>query len=304
MNKIEIRDPQDLRLHPLQKKYIAEPDKDAPEWLSFVDGLSAAGVEGIPPIFVTHDGQIMEGGRRWRAAKQLGWPELQCQVRPAEDAAAIIVESLLGQRNLQRCVKVYIAITLLEEFVESAEHRRLLHLRNKVKTLEKPLISNLSKPESQRALAEKFGVSQPTILQAQRVQELFHNPDCKELLKFWSKPSSPKPPSIEVLRVEQKRWREMLEPQLLSGEKNLWNVISHIGGDLPGNQNQRDTSAAQSTFEFYETLFAPISENAANYHWKQIPQERREEIVTKWTAEAKTWKPELRAAILEAIQNA
>lgn len=35
--KTEARDPADLRLHPLQKKYIAEPDKESAEWHSFVE---------------------------------------------------------------------------------------------------------------------------------------------------------------------------------------------------------------------------------------------------------------------------
>jgi hypothetical protein len=292
MTKIEIRDPQDLRLHPLQKKYIADPDKNSAEWLSFVDGQSAAGVDGIPPIFITHDGQIMEGGRRWRAAKQLGWSELQCQVRPEEDAAAIIVESLLGQRNLMRGTKVYIAITLLEEFVESAEHRRLGHLRNKVKTLEKPLNgistagwSKLGRPASEdsiRVLAERFGCGRELVRQAIELRKKFDAD-----------------PELKVL------W----EPKLFTPGKgkdapiSIGAALAGIGG-APADQSGRDQGVEQSTFGFYEKLFAPLSEKAANYHWNRLPAEKREQIVATWTQEAKKWKPELRAAILEAIEAA
>jgi len=179
--KIEIRDPQDLRLHKLQKKYIPEPDKEGAEWPSFVDALSAAGPEGIPPIVITPAGDIMEGGRRWRGAKQLGWREIQVTVRPDEDAAAMIVESLLGQRNLLRGAKVYIALSLLPEFVKSAEDRRLLHLRNGVKTLEKPLSTQLSKPESLRGMAEKLGVSHELVSQAIWLLDVFaKRPDLRD----------------------------------------------------------------------------------------------------------------------------
>jgi ParB-like nuclease domain len=285
MQKIEMRDPADLRLHPLTKRFIPDPDRESGEWLSFVDGLSAAGPEGVPEIFITDDGQVMEGGRRWRAAKQLGWAEIRCRIRPEEDAAALIVESLLGQRNMQRCAKVYIALTLLEPFVKSAEHRRLIHLRNGVKTLEKPLNgvlpSNLAKvphrpkeDHSTYTLAEKFGVSAETVRRGIQVVELFE-----------------KEPEI----------KEVWEPRLLNGEKNLWNVLSAVAGAAT-DQSGRDKGVEQSTFDFYEGLFTPITEK--NYHWNQLSSQRREQIVSRWTEEARKWKPELRSAIMKAIQEA
>jgi hypothetical protein len=271
--KIEQRDPQDLRLHPLQKKYIAEPDKESAEWVSFVDAQSAAGPEGIPPIFITDNGQIMEGGRRWRAAKQLGWPEIGCQARPEEDAAALIVESLLGQRNLQRCVKVYIAITMLEEFVESAEHRRLLHLRNKVKTLEKPLSSNLTKPDSLRALAERFGTSHESVRRAKQVQEIFSNhPD---------------------IRAE---W----EPKLLSGEKNLWNVLSAVGG-AGADQSKRGDGVAAAQLEFWNSPFDGLKN--ALPAWTKLDEEKREAVLNDWRKTAKKLPQDLRDGMREVLDE-
>ena len=175
-----------MRLHRLTKKYLPEPDKQSAEWLAFVDGLSGAGPAGIPPIVITADGQIMEGGWRWRGAKQLGWSEIQTVTRPEEEAALLIVESLLGQRNMQRCAKVYIALTLLPEFVESAEQRRLEHLKNGVKTLEKQLTSNLSprqEEDSTRVLADKFGVSRETVRRGLEVVKLFAA--CPEIKVVW-----------------------------------------------------------------------------------------------------------------------
>lgn len=273
MNKIKIRDPQDLRLHPLQKKYITDPDKDSAEWLSFVDGMSAAGVDGIPPIFITPDGQIMEGGRRWRAAKQLGWPEMQCQVRPVEDAGAIIVESLLGQRNMQRCVKVYIAIQLLEEFVESAEHRRLGHLRNKVKTLEKPLSSNLTKPDSLRALAEKFGVSHESVRRAKQVHDVFT-----------------KHPEVRA------EW----EPKLLSGDKNLWNVLSAVGG-AGADQSKREQGVVSAQMEFWNAPFDGLKN--ALPAWAKMDDQRKQIVMTEWRKTAKKLPQDLRDGMREVLDE-
>ena len=271
------RDPADLRLHPLQKKYIAEPDRQSAggqsEWNSFVDGLSAAGPEGIPPIFVTHDGQIMEGGRRWRAAKQLQWEGIQCQVRPEEDAAAIIVESLLGQRNLQRCVKVYIAMTLLPEFVQSAAHRRLLNLKNHRKTLEFPMASNLPNPETARALAQKFGVSKETIQRARQVCDIFK-----------------KSPDIRA------EW----EPKLLSGDKNLWNVLSAVGG-AGADQSKRDDGVAAAQLQFWDSPFDALK-NAVPA-WTKLDEEKRELVLADWRKTAKKLPQDLRDGMREVLDE-
>ena len=278
------KDPADLRLHPLHKKYLPEPDKESAEWLSFVDGQSAAGPDGIPEIFITHDGQIMEGGRRWRAAKQLAWREIRCRIRPVEDAAALIVESLLGQRNMQRCAKVYIALTLLPEFVESAEYRRLEHLRKGIKTLEKPLkaisSSNSTKSpgrpaeeDSLRSLAEKFGVGKDTVRRGLQVVELFaKNADLKA------------------------EW----EPKLLAGEKNLWNVLSAVGG-AGADQSKRTDGVIAAQLDFWNSPFDGLK-NAAPA-WTKLDEDKREEVLDAWRKTAKKLPQDLRDGMREVLDE-
>jgi hypothetical protein len=280
--KIENRDPADLRLHALQKQYIPEPDKQSPEWLSFVDGLSAAGPDGIPPLAVTADGRIMDGARRWLAARQIGWPTVPCITQPEEHAAALIVESLLGQRNMARCAKVYVALTLLDEFIDCAEQRRLNHIKNGVKTLEKPLnrlsSSNLTKvpwrPKEEgsvRSLAEKFGVSHETIRRAQDVVRLFAaRPDLKA------------------------KW----EPLLLSGDKNLWNVLSAAGG-AGADQSHRTAGICTTQLEM---AFARIGEHAAT--WEDMDEPQRETVLTHWRKAASLIPKPLRKTLVEILENA
>jgi len=273
--KPEMRDPVDLRLHPLQKKFIPEPDKDSAEWHSFVDGLSAAGVDGIPELFVTEDGQVMDGGRRWRAAKQLGWRQVRVHIRPESDAAALIVESLLGQRNMQRCAKVYIAVCLLPEFVKSAEDRRVLNLKNKVKTLEKPLTSNLSErnPEGTRAMAEKLGVSRETVRRALQVRDLFAAD--AELKAEW-------------------------EPKLLAGEKNLWNVLSAVGG-AGADQSKRDAGVVQGQMELFAETFSNLQAGAKA--WKKFAPAQRNQILDAWRQTAEKLPQDLRDSMREVLDD-
>src|SRR5512147_907280 len=118
--KIERRDPAKLRLHKLQK-HIPAPVDGSPEWNAFKDGLMASGPDGIPPLFITPDGQIMDGGWRWRAAKELQWSEINCIVRPEEHAAMLMVETLVHRKHMTRGAACYLALGFLKEFIASAE---------------------------------------------------------------------------------------------------------------------------------------------------------------------------------------
>ncbi|HEV2452754.1 MAG TPA: hypothetical protein VGY98_00740 [Verrucomicrobiae bacterium] len=285
--KIEFRDPGDsheLRLHPLNKRIPAFNEDDNAEWASFKIGLSAAGPHGIPPIVITAPGDIMDGKRRWLAAKELGWAEIKCEIRPEQECATLVVESLLAQRTLLRGAKVYLALGLYKEFAKAAEQRRLEHLQNGLKTLEKPLSSTeLTKVNgrprengSLRELAEKFGTSVELVRQAIDLRSILDG--------------------NEGLRV-------VWEAEIFKSHKpvGIGAALAGIGGAAT-DQSGREKGVEQSTFAFYEGLFRPIAEK--NYHWGQLSQQRREQIVARWTEEARKWKPELRSAIMKAIQEA
>jgi ParB/Sulfiredoxin domain len=99
--KIENVDRVDLTMHARHKE-LPGPDRESPMWLAFVSALSGAGPEGIPPLIVTPDNRIMDGERRWLAARQLGWDQVPVLRRPESEAAVIIVDSLMGQRHLSK----------------------------------------------------------------------------------------------------------------------------------------------------------------------------------------------------------
>jgi hypothetical protein len=97
-----------------------------------VTGLSGAGPRRIPPLIVTPQNEIMDGERRWLAARQLNWEEVPIMRAPASEAAVIILDSLIGQRHLTKGAKIYLAVPFLEDFVASAENRRLSKLKQGV----------------------------------------------------------------------------------------------------------------------------------------------------------------------------
>lgn len=173
---IWMRDPSELRLHPLLKRLPA-PDKESAEWHAFVDAVSGAGPEGMAPLYATLDGQVLAGGRRLAAARQIGFREVPCMVREESEAATIIVEDLISQRSLSKGAKVYLCLGLLEEFVKAAEIRRLNNLKRGRKTLEKclklPKGTQCPSEKGWAEIGERLGASERLVKQAAAVHRLF-----------------------------------------------------------------------------------------------------------------------------------
>jgi hypothetical protein len=272
---LEMRDPADLRLHRLQK-HLPEPDKQSPEWISFVEGLISAGPENLPPLVITHEGEIMDGGRRWRAAKQLQWEQIPCLERPESEAAALIVDSLLGQRNMQRGTKVYLVLSLLPDFVRATEMRRVLNLRDRGKTGQNPLFLPKqcdTDSETVKTLCDRLGVHPDVYTRARKLHSLFE---------------------------KHPEFREDLEPGLLSGEKSLWNCISHIGGALC-DQSRRESSKEKSQLELFGDAFEHI--RACSKVWSKFSPANQQHVLASWKTTVAVLPGDLRrelAAILSA----
>jgi hypothetical protein len=219
--KIEFFDPAPLRMHPLHKG-MPTVQMDSIEWQAFVDGLSAVGPEGIPPIYVTAEGMIVDGERRWRAARQLQWSCIASVVRPEWEAATLMVESLLGQRSLTKGAKVYLSLGLYREFISGAETRRLANLKIGTRTLEKPL--NLPKFAERTSgkgvdgLCEKLGCCRELYWQAVQIRKYFEMPGLVDH-KF------------EFQDGREMTLKEYWEPIILDPEhpKGLGEVLKGIG---------------------------------------------------------------------------
>ena len=275
-HRTENRDPADLRLHKLQK-LLPEPNKDSGEWHAFVDSIRAGGI--LHALIITPDGYIMDGGWRWRAAKQLQLTEVPCVVRDEGEAAIIMVESLLHRKQMTRGAAVYLALGLIKDFVDAAEQRRFANLKRGSKIIEKPLFlpktSNLPSGTDEKVdeLCCRWGVSRETYRQANQVHDIFSKrPDLKSL------------------------W----EPRLLSGEKNLWNVLSAIAG-TGADQSDRIPGIERKQLEFWNSPFDGLK-NAAPA-WSKLPETKRDEVLADWRKTVKKLPTDLRSSMRDILEE-
>lgn len=259
-HELVYRDPFSLVIHPLHKE-IPPPDKKSADWVAFCDSIRAGGI--LHPLIITKDGRIMDGERRWVAAKDLQLPEIPCIVRNEWEVGVIIAETLIHRKLMTRGAAVYTVMPLLKDFLESAESRRLANLRRGVKTREIPNKSPKSSTlyfGSNDELCASWGISQGTLYRAKEVHDLFHNPKCEHLIKLYAD-AKVRVPAVDKLLVKQRELKAEFEPQLLSGEKNLWNVLSGVGGRI-GTEGQ-PRADLQLEFVFKKSLSALVKFRSA-----------------------------------------
>ena len=299
---IEFVDPKPMRLHPLHK-CLPEPAFDSPEWHGFVMGLSGAGPTGIPPIVATPEGLIMDGGRRWRGAKQLQWESIGV-VRQAEERAAVIVlESLLGQRHLSKGAKVYLALGFMEEFVASAERRRLANLRSGTKTLEKPLIfpkrtqcaSGVAAGrefKNLEDLAARLGVSARLLDQAMRVHRLF-GLAANHVFEFQD--------------GSKRTLKGHFEPRMLDAEQpmGLGEVLKGCGWfvDEEGNpKKQAGPPERNSYLHYFESAWGNFNKQFGR--WEKLKSVERARALELVTEGVKGWPEEVLGLVVEEGRRA
>jgi hypothetical protein len=259
---ITTRDPFDIMLNRFQKQF-PDPDKASPEWIAFVESVRAGGIREA--VDITADGQLIHGRKRWLAARTLK-TQLPCIVRDEAEAALILVESLVHCRHMTRGAAIYMVLPLLDEFIKAANTRRLANLK-KGKTFEIPL----NPPKSSvldigtiEELCSRFGVQKDTFHRAQHVRAAFE---------------------------EDPALKAAYEPQLLSGEKNLWNVLSAAGG--------ADADQSQRTFGVLKRLF----KSDYGKHWKGMSKAQRAELLEQWHTDAAELPEDMREAMADALME-
>jgi hypothetical protein len=113
----------DLAVHPLLRNIWLESDDDA-ALLRHADNLADVGIQ--ERIKITPSQLIVDGRRRWKAARLAGLTEVPVEVVPEEDAASIIVSVMVHRRHLTAEQTAYMLVgsPILEEAFEAAKLRR------------------------------------------------------------------------------------------------------------------------------------------------------------------------------------
>lgn len=228
--KPEHRDCTSLKRHPLHKAKVAAPDKESPDWISFVETIRADG-RIRDAVKITPDGLVMDGWWRVVAARDLQLGEIPCEVNDPNEAALLIVESLTARKQMTRGATVYLALGMLQEYADAADRRRAGNIAKQRPTGEqridsKAVTSTSHSDASQRYLASRWGVCQETVRKALEVRAFLHDP---KNLGAWLKDHR-----VEVESVEQtqEQLRAEFEPLLFNGEKSLWKILQAAGGRL------------------------------------------------------------------------
>ena len=166
--KLEYRNIDDLTIHPAVK---SQPRLSEDELLEWRKGFKAAGEGNMPPIYITPDGQIVDGRHRYWCAKKLGWKTVPVIVVPDDQVYSIILESLANRRHYTKSQLAYIVVPMLDDVFNEAKKRMLATQNNEAgKAASHSLQSCAETPES---VAARLGVSYRVLMQAKEIRELF-----------------------------------------------------------------------------------------------------------------------------------
>jgi hypothetical protein len=113
---------------------------------------------------------IVDGRKRWRAAKQLGMGQLPWQPVAENEVAGVILSCLIQRGHFTKSALAYLAYPLMSIAHDEAVRRRLQNLRKGQQT---PEVQGVQFGKRVEDFADKIGVSCRLYLEARRVHEIF-----------------------------------------------------------------------------------------------------------------------------------
>lgn len=252
----------DLTIHPLATKMpMLAPD--APERVAARHSIELHGL-GRQPLIINERLEIMDGRHRRDDAKRVGLLEVPCIIRPDEEAAAIIVESLLARRHYTKGARAYLAAPLLVAAAEAnkAARRNLLMAGDNPR---KPLQAVFGKTESE--FSQELGFSVDEAQRAKTLHVKFAGADAR--VAKWRAEH----PDVEIADEDiEENLRARFEPLILSGEMGLGGVLQAIAGiESTRGQSKSERSKASLFFEGMKTFQLRFG------YWETFsPEEKRQ----------------------------
>lgn len=173
---------------------------NSPEMLGLAEDVLAHGIhEPLVVMETDHDGSdypgyvfLIDGRHRLQAARLAGLTEVPVIYRPAEEAADIILSTLVHRRHYSKGALAYLSYPIVADKLKNATHGGARRSR--------PTESVLNTLDS---VAASLGLSSDTLLQARGVHDMFR-----------------RSPSL----------KEEFEPRILSGEIGLGACLAGLRG--------------------------------------------------------------------------
>ncbi len=109
-----------LCVHPLLKHAHAW-EADSEKFKEFADSIWENGV--LEPIKITKNFEIVDGRHRWRAAKLKRLEKIPAVQVGDDQAASIIIATLINRRHYNASQRAYILAPMIKEAFEEAQRR-------------------------------------------------------------------------------------------------------------------------------------------------------------------------------------
>jgi hypothetical protein len=164
---IVVRDPVELRVHPLARGLPDWPARDA-RFEALLADLRERGQD--QPLLITADNQILDGRKRWRMAGPLQWPELECRVVPEQHTTQALLASLVQRKQYTKGALAYVAFPLMEPAWEEARHRKMAMLKRGTTS---PSSIESTTGKTIEAFAAMLGFCRDLFFQARQIHGLF-----------------------------------------------------------------------------------------------------------------------------------
>ena len=166
---LSFLDPTQLSVHPVAKLIVDDWANEDPRYIALVEDIRERGID--LPIIVDREHRILDGRRRYRAARQLQLKQVPCIVRADDQVYGVVINSLLQRRHCTKSQLAYLTAPLLDQAFEESSTRRYGNLSKGQET-----------PDSrQRRLSEKtvadwaasIGIERNLLFEARKVWALF-----------------------------------------------------------------------------------------------------------------------------------
>lgn len=168
----------ELKPHPRNNEFF--DDMTGEKWNEFLESIRTSGV--IEPIVITTDMVIVSGHQRVRACKELGIPNIMCEIKTYKDEDSIIKDLL--ETNIRQRGDIGGSAKKVGRRIKELE--RLYGIKHGAKSFQgnqhKEVISNksVSPQKTQEDLATQLGISVDTLQNYKMLADMI--PELEELM--------------------------------------------------------------------------------------------------------------------------